>query len=248
MTNLIVISFKKEAQAIEASHKLVELESSGNITVYEKVIVKKDSNGQAVALQSETTDGLRTLSGMALGTLVGAFVGPVGLLVGMVAGTLTGAVLESNYFNFSEDFESKVMDRIQPGVVAIIAEIYEDDPAFVDNALTPLGATIFRSNVDYVHDEYVNDQVEEIDEKIAAERERIKSAAASEKSKIQQKITQLKEKRRQRIVDLKGKQKTVIAKIKLSMEEEKKSRLKNRINKHQTKIAVLEEKLKQMEH
>ncbi len=248
MTNLIVISFKSEAQAFEASHKLVELESSGNITVYEKAIVKKDSKGRAVALQSETPDGLLTLSGMALGTLVGAFAGPVGLLVGMAAGTSTGAVLESGHFNFSRALESKVMGLMQEGTVAIIAEIYEDDPAFIDVAFNSLGATVFRSNVDYVHDEYAKNQVEKIGEKIAAERARIKSAAASEKSKIQQKITQLKEKRRQRIVDLKGKQKTVIAKIKLSMEEEKKSRLKNRINKHQTKIAVLEEKLKQMEH
>ena len=139
------------------------------------------------------------------------------------------------------------MDLKQEGTVAIIAEIYEDDPAFIDIAFDSLGATVFRSNVDYVHDQYVKNQVEKIGEKIAAERARIKSAAASEKSKIRQKITQLK-KRRQRIAELKGKQKAVIAKIKLSMEEEKRWQLKNRINKHQTKIAMLEEKLKQMEH
>jgi hypothetical protein len=37
MTNLIVISFKNESQAIEGSHKLNDLESVGDITVYEKV-------------------------------------------------------------------------------------------------------------------------------------------------------------------------------------------------------------------
>jgi uncharacterized membrane protein len=248
MTNLIVISFKNESQAIEASHKLAELESFGDITVYEKVIVRKDSKGETTVLQTDTSDGLRVLSGMTLGTLIGAFAGPVGLLVGMVTGTLTGAILESDYFDFSEDFKSKVMDRIQPGTVAIIAEIYEENPAFVDNAVTPLGATIFRSDVDYVYDEYVDDQIEELDEEIAGERAKIKSAAASEKAKIHKKIDQLKEKRRERIIELKGKQKTAIAKIKLAMKEEKMSQLKNRISKHLTKIAVLEKKLEQMEH
>ncbi len=248
MTNLVVISFKNESQAIDASHKLAELESFGDITVYEKVIVKKDADGKTSALQTDTSDGLRTLSGMALGTLVGAFAGPVGLLAGMLTGTLAGAALDSDYFNFSEDFESKVTNKIQPGTVAIIAEIYEEGPTFVDNAVAPFSATVFRSDVDYVYDEYVDDQIEELDEEIAAERAKIKSAAESEKSKIQQKIDQLKERRLQRITELKGKQKTFIAKIKTSMEEEKKSQLKNRINKHQTKIAVLEEKLKQMEH
>ncbi len=248
MTNLIVISFKNESQAIDASHKLVELESFGDITVYEKVMVKKDSNGQTSVIQSETSDGLRTLSGMALGSLVGALAGPVGLMVGMVTGTLTGAALESDYYDFSEDFQSKVMNRIQPGMVAILAEIYEDSPSFVDNAVAPFNATVFRSDVDYVYDEYVDDQIEEVDEEIAAERAKIKSAAASEKLKIQQKIDQLKDRRQQRIAELKGKKKSFIAKIKVSMEEEKRSQLKNRINKHQKKIDVLEEKLKHLEH
>src|SRR6266404_2672768 len=130
MTNLVVISFKNESQAIDASYKLAELESFGDITVYEKVIVKKDADGKTNVIQTETSDGLRTLSGMALGTLVGAFAGPVGLVAGMLTGTLAGAALDSDYFNFSEDFESKVTNKIQPGTVAIIAEIYEESPSF----------------------------------------------------------------------------------------------------------------------
>lgn len=248
MSNLIVVSFTNETQAIEGSHKLIELESFGDVTVYEKVIIKKDANGETTVLQSETSDGLRTLSGMTLGTLAGAFAGPVGLLVGMISGTLVGAVLESNYFDFSDDVTSKVKNRIQPGTVALIAEIDEDNAAIVDSALAPFGATIFRSDVDYVYDKFVDDQVEEIDEEIAAERAKIKSSAAAEKSKIQEKIAQLKEKRRQRIATLKGKQKSVIAKVKASMAKEKEARLRYRISKHLERIGVLEEKLSKIEH
>src|SRR5262245_18752839 len=202
MTNLIVISFKNESQAIEGSHKLNELESFGDITVYEKAMLKKDAAGDTTVIQSETSDGLRTLSGMALGSLVGALAGPVGLLVGMMTGTMAGAALESDYFDFSEDFASKVMSRVQPGSVSIIAEIYEDNPAFVDNAVDPFGATVFRSDVDYVYDEYVDDQIEEVDEEIAAERAKIKAATASEKTKILERIDQLKERRQRRITEL----------------------------------------------
>jgi uncharacterized membrane protein len=248
MTNLIVISFKNESQAIEGSHKLTELESFGDITVYEKVMLKKNAAGETTVIQSETSDGLRTLSGMAIGSLVGALAGPVGLLVGMMTGTLAGAALESDYFDFSEDLKSKVMNRVQPGSVSIIAEIYEENQAFVDNAVAPFSATIFRSDIDYVYDEYVDDQIEELDEEIAAERTKIKEAAASEKSKILERIDQLKERRRQRIIELKGKKQSFIARIKTSREEEKKNQLKSRIYKHQKKIDVLEEKLKYLEH
>ena len=135
MTNLVVISFKNEPQAFAGSHRLMELESHGGITVYEKVIVKKDLNGETSAIQDDTSGGLRVLSGMALGTLIGALAGPVGILVGMVSGTLSGALLETNYYDFSDDFISKVYSRLQPGTVAIVAEIYEEGPAMVENAM-----------------------------------------------------------------------------------------------------------------
>ena len=236
MTNLVVISFKNETQAIAGSHKLIELESFGDITVYEKVMVKKDSNGETTAIQTDTSEGLRVVSGMALGTLIGALAGPVGALVGMVSGTMTGALLETNYYDFSDDFTSKVYKQLQPGTVAIIAEIYEEGPAFLDNAMEPLGGTITRSNVDDEYDEFLDDQVKAIQADIAADRASLKSANEKEKLKIQQKIAQLKEKRHQRIVQLKEKRNA-----------QKGARLEEKINEHKSAIAELETKLHKIE-
>jgi uncharacterized membrane protein len=236
MTNLVVISFKNEAQAIAGSHKLIELESFGDITVYEKVMVKKDSNGETTALQTDTSEGLRVFSGMALGTLIGALAGPVGALVGMVSGTMTGALLETNYYDFSDEFTSKVKNQLEPGSVAIIAEIYEEGPAFLDNAMEPLGGTISRSNVDDEYDEFLDDQVKAIQADIAADRASLRSANEQQKLKIQQKIAQLKEKRHQRIAELKGKRTA-----------QKGARLKEKINEHKSAIAELETKLHKIE-
>lgn len=236
MTNLVVISFNDEAQAIAGSHKLIELESYGDITVYEKVIVKKDLNGETSAIQSDTSEGLRVLSGMALGTLIGALAGPVGLLVGMIGGTMTGALLETDYYNFADDFTSKVYSHLQPGTTAIVAEIYENGPAFVDNGMESLGGIIVRSNVDDAYDGFVDDQVKAIEADIADERARIKSATEKEKSKIQQKIAQLKEKRHQRI-----------AKLKEEHKARKEARLKDKISEQKAEAAELESKLKKME-
>jgi uncharacterized membrane protein len=247
MTNLVVGSFDNETQAIAASHRLIELESYGDITVYEKVIVKKDAYGETSIIQSDTTDGVRTLSGMAIGSLVGALAGPVGLLVGMATGTLAGAVAESDYFDFSDDFTAKVKDRLQPGTVAIIAEVYEESPDFIDNAFNSFGATtVFRSDVDYVYDDYEDEEIEEVDDEIAAERASIKSAATSEKDKIQQKIQDLKDKRRKRIAQLKEKHQANKERHQTSRDEAKRARLEKRISRHQTRITKLEEKEKNL--
>ena len=247
MTSIVVASFETEAQAIDASHKLIELESWGDITVHEKVIVKKDEYGNTSIVQSETSDGLRTVGGMAIGTLVGALAGPVGALVGMMAGTITGGLVEADYYDFSDDFISKVRSRLQPGKVAIIAEIDEDSPSIVDNSLTPMGAFIFRTDLDSAYDIYDDEQVEAFDEDIASARAEFKAAAAEDKATIQQKIAKLKAKRQERIAKLKEKHNANVENRKTSREEAKKSRLNNRINKHQAKIAELEGELKKLD-
>ncbi len=246
MTNLIVITFSNESKAIDGSHKLSELESFGDISIFEKAMVKKDAEGNFTVLESDTTDGLRTLSGMAIGTMLGALGGPVGLLVGMLGGTMTGALLDADHFDFSEDFGAKVKARLQPGTVALIAEISEEGPSIVDTALAPLAATISRSDVDYEYDEFVDDQIEEIDDEISAARAEFKSAVAGDKAKIQKKIDKLKEKRRKRIGDLKTKIKSGIEGRKAARVEDKKARIADRIRRHKETISALENRLKEI--
>ena len=245
MTNIIIASFAKEAEAIAASHKLTELEQFGDIAIYEMVMVKKNPDGQVEQIKSESSEGLGTLSGMAIGTLIGALAGPVGMVVGMFTGTLTGAAIELDYYSFSGDFGSKIINKMQPGTIAIIAELDEDSSVFVDNALLPFGASLSRSDVDYEYDKYEDEQIEAIDKDIADERAKIKTAVEGEKTKIQNKISELKEKRRGKIAELEERSKDVAVKSKFK--EFKISRLKSRIEKHQIKLAELEGELKEME-
>ncbi len=247
MTNLIVMNFDSEAKAIEASHKLIELESFGDISIFEKGIIKKDAFGEISVQQSETTDGLRTVSGMALGTLIGALGGPVGALVGMLTGTMTGAVLDADHVDFSESFVSKVTDHLQPGTVTLVAEISEDNPGLLDSVFEAYGTTVDRSNVDYEYDAYDDAQVEEFDKEIAEGRAEMKAAISSDKLKIQQKIAHLKEKRRERIASLKQKHKSGVAKFRMKINEYRKSRLQEKIYDHQTRISELDDKLKGLE-
>jgi uncharacterized membrane protein len=248
MTNLIIVSFKNEAKAMEASQKLNDLDSMGDITIYERVIVKKNPDGKTEVLQADTTEGMRTLSGLAVGSLIGALAGPVGVLLGMFTGTMTGAVLESDYYSFSEDFGSKAVEQLQPDTLAIIAEIEEDNNVFVDSTLLPLSLKLLRTDVDYEYDKYSDEQIEAFDEEIARERASIKTAAAAEKGKILQKISDLKEKRTKRINELKEKAKSIVDDVRVPLTERKISRLKASIGKHQTKIAQLEKELREMEH
>ena len=243
MTNLLIASFKQEAEAMDASQKLNELESIGDITIYEMVVIKKNADGEAVVLQAGTDEGVRTLSGMAIGTLIGSLAGPVGFVAGMFTGTVAGMAMEEDHYGFTEDFTSKVLAQLQPGETAVVAEIDEDDDVFVDGSLKPLGATLTRTDVDYEYDKYSDQEMDEFDEEIAAERAKIKSATDAEKSKIHKKIADLKEKRKERVADLKERVKETVANVRTAVNDQKVANLRDKIEKHHKKIAALEKKL-----
>lgn len=207
MANVIVASFKEEVKAVEALHKLNELESLGDITIYELVMVRKNANGDAEVLKENTSEGLGVLTGMGVGSLLGVVGGPVGVLIGLYTGTVAGALAESDNYDFADDFVSKVENKLAVGVVAIIAEIDEDNEIFVDTYLKPFGAEITRSDVDVEFDNYEDEQMEAIDKAIAEERADLKKSMGDQKKKIQSKIAELKKKRKDKMAELAAKRK-----------------------------------------
>jgi len=269
MKSIVVASFKEEAKAIEALHKLNELESFGDISIYEKIMVRKSAKGEFEILKEDTVEGLRTLTGLGLGNLLGMFGGPVGFVVGLFTGTAIGAIADMSHYDFAEDFIAKVKNKLPAGTVSIIAEIEEDSNAFIDAYLKPLGATIIRSDADFEYDRYVSEQIDEMDEKIADARADLKKSVQEDKETIQNKIAALKEKRRAIIAEfeenrkeaeknIKDKAAAGIAKvnseakdlgnnISKELKEERAARIKRRIARYEEQLSRLKEELKEVQ-
>lgn len=268
MTKIIIVSFKEEAKAIEAMHKLNELESFGDITVFEKIVVRKKENGECEVLKEDSFAGWKTLAGMGIGGLIGLLGGPVGFIIGTYTGTAIGAIADVSHYDFAEDFISKIENKMTAGTVSIIAEINEDSDVFVDTYMKPLGATIIRSAVDFEYDNYVDEQVEEIDEEIDEARATLKKSAGDEKKKIEKKIENLKAKRREKISEFEAESKKRMKNIKdkaaagvdkmksgvknlednmnKSSKIQKAERIKRRIARHQAKLDTLNNELKEV--
>lgn len=215
MANIIVIPFKEEAKAIEALHEIKELDVYGDITLYEHMMIRKKDNNDYEVLNDQTDgEGWRTFTGMALGGLTGALVGPLGFVIGLYTGTAVGAVWDISRYDFEEDFIKKVSNKMEVGTIAIIAEVAEDSSVFIDNALKPYGSNTIRSEAGIEFDDYVDEQIEDIEDKIEDEREKLKNATAKEKTKIKSKIADLKAKRKTKIAELEAKRKSTLKEIK----------------------------------
>jgi DNA repair exonuclease SbcCD ATPase subunit len=128
-------------------------------------------------------------------------------------------------------------------MTAVIAEIEESDPVFVDSSLKPLGAILTRSDVDYEYNKHSDEEIDELDEEIAAARTKLKSAVDNDKAKFRKKIDKLKEERKERIDEFKEKVKDTAAEIRTSAKERVIGKIRNKIEKHQKKIADLEKQL-----
>jgi uncharacterized membrane protein len=243
MTNLIVASFKDENKAIKAMHKLTELDSFGDISIFEKAMVRAGENGKYEILQENTNEGWRTLTGMTVGGLLGALLGPVGFAVGLTTGTTIGLISDAGRQGFNESFVKKVGKRMAPDTVSIIAEIDEDSDIFVDNALKPFDAEIQRNDIDFEFDDFVMDEIDEIDKNISEAREKMKTSAGNEKEKIKKRIGELKQKRNELIVNARNDAKNFKEQINGEVNKRRAEFIKNRISRHVEKLNKLNEEL-----
>lgn len=182
ITNVIVAFFKETPSAIDASHKLTELESYGDISIDEIAIFHKDDSGKITALKTEDSDGINTLVGMSGGILIGALAGPVGLLAGSLIGTITGAIFDSKNSTLANNFVSKVKENMLPNTTVIIAEVEEDSTDYINEAIKQSGGSVLRTSVENVKE--IHKTLKDIDKKIAAERKKIDKSAEELANKI----------------------------------------------------------------
>ncbi|RFS26380.1 DUF1269 domain-containing protein [Chitinophaga silvatica] len=246
MTNLIIISYLNEIQAREGAKRLAEIESIGDITIYESVLFKKDERDNIIILQEDISSGTGTIAGMAIGGLIGALAGPVGLVVGLLLGTLTGIAYESDSYSFSEDFAKRIAAGLLPGMAAIIAEVDEEDHVFLDTYAKETHGTLIRTDADAVYEVFDDRQVEAWDAQIASDRSRLKTATASERDAIWKNIGILKEKRRLRLAELKTDAEKAAKDTKGDVIETRAEFLQNRIARYKERITKLENELKRI--
>ena len=244
MKKIIVVSFTEETKAVEALHKLDELDELGDISIYDKVLLRKNSNDETEVLKYDSGEGWRTLAGFTIGSLVGVLAGPVGFIIGMLAGTIAGGISETTHYDFAEDFGNKIKKRITVGTVAIIAEIEEQRPGFVDRFMKPFGGHILRSDAAIDWDAYEQDQIDKIDDEILNAEKELEITIKAEKHRLENLINYLN-----------GKKAEKIAKIKIRLEtnrnklEEQAAKLKSKLTKpiNKTKEKKIEDKIAQYE-
>jgi uncharacterized membrane protein len=144
MNKLLVAIFDNEPAADAGLNALRSLHAAGDITLYATGVLAKD--GQSVIRVKKSLDSgpIGTATGLAVGSLIGLLAGPVGLAIGAVTGTVAGAIRDFWVAGVGLDFIEEAEKHLQPGKVALVAEIEEEWVIPVDTALAAAGGEVFR--------------------------------------------------------------------------------------------------------
>jgi len=199
MTRLLVLSFTEEAKALKALKKLNELESHGEITVYEKTMVRKKEDNDYEILKEENKEGWKTITGMAIGGLLGMLAGPVGLVVGLYAGTTVGAYSVMNHYDEAESFIRKIENNMPPNTISIVAEVDGNSSYVLDTEMLKMGAVITWSDTDLDYVKYFGEQIEELNQQIVASITALKTADADQRKEIEKKLSVLHQLRKEKL-------------------------------------------------
>jgi len=145
MEKLIVVVFDDQAKAHAGLEALHELDTQGEISLFEVRTIAKEPDGSVQVVENpEDTDfpviGVSTM----VGALVGALGGPIGILGGAAAGAIIGSTLTLLRGDVTEEFVEDVSTALAPGKFALVADISEDCVTPLDTRMEPLGGVIFR--------------------------------------------------------------------------------------------------------
>ena len=191
MEKMLVVVVDNEAKAYEASRALQQLDADGNISIYAEAVLQKNADGTITTKQVDTDFPIRTISGTAIGAVIGLLGGPVGMGIGAVAGTLAGGLSELHQAAVSAEFMDDVSAVLKATKFAVIADVNEDWTTPVDVRMEALGGTVFRSPKQNVEAEQSAREVARLRAEIQQTKAELAQAHADRKAKLQARIKKL---------------------------------------------------------
>ncbi len=144
MNKMLVAIFDNETAAEAGLQALRKLHAAGDITLYATGVMVKDATGRVSVKQAMDQGPIGTATGLAVGSLIGLLGGPAGVAIGAATGTVAGTLRDFWMAGVGLDFVEETERFLQPGKVALVAEVEEEWVIPVDTALESVGGSVFR--------------------------------------------------------------------------------------------------------
>ena len=188
MNKFLVAVFDNETAADAGLNALRALHAAGDITLYATGVLARDAHGAISVKKSIDSGPVGTATGLAVGSLIGLLGGPAGVAIGAVTGTLTGAVRDFWAAGVGLDFIDEATQHLQPGKVALVAEIEEEWVIPVDAALEAAGGRVLRRTRTEVAEAQFDHDIAAFKSEIHELESEASQATGAAKTKLQTKL------------------------------------------------------------
>ncbi len=193
---ILVATFADESKAYEGSRILKELDVEGSIAVFAMAVIAKDASGKVNVRQVTDQGPLGTAVGLFVGSVLGLFGGPAGVVAAAGAGTLGGALYDLARVGVGEDFLADVGRQLQSGKSAVVAEVSEEWVMPVDTRLEAAGGVVLRRARQEVVDAQIERDAAAFKTEIANLKAELARATKEYRAKLEAKIEAVKGKLR----------------------------------------------------
>ena len=153
--NVLVAVFKVESEGFQALAELRQAAEGETYAVSAAALVKKEKNVCTYLDGFDT--GAHTTNDAVIGGLIGMTLcilgGPLGVLLGGSYGSLVGMTVDAGDACFGASMLDQMADKLDDGMVALIALAAEETPAVLDAKLGAYDTVIARFDADAVADE-----------------------------------------------------------------------------------------------
>jgi uncharacterized membrane protein len=249
MEKMIQAVFDNEVDAFKGLQAIQQLASVKDISLGETYILTKDEEGKTAIRSAKDDDqGAGALGGGLIGGLIGLLAGPLGLIVGVAGGMLAGSAGETLRAESVSDYLDVVSSSVPNGKSVLVAHIWEDWETPVNTVLLPITDQISRYNLDEQMYVPVHTEMGKISDDIKAAETQFLEAHGDAKAEWSTSLEALRSKRdnlQKKLninVDYQEKQfESWIDhhKDELEQDEERKERLKKRLEEQQSRLASL---------
>jgi uncharacterized membrane protein len=154
VSDLVVVSFKREDTADQVLNKLREMQKEYLIDLEDACVVVRDKNGKVRLKQAINLVGASAIGGAAWGGLFGSLVGLLflnplagfvtGAAFGAGAGALSGALAD---YGIDDDFIKSMAQTIEPGSSALFVLVRRVNLDKVVPELRPFGGRIVKTSL-----------------------------------------------------------------------------------------------------
>lgn len=162
MDKMLTANFDTAPKALKGVIVLRDLHRAGDIKLYATAVIAKDPAGKVSIKQASERDFNGSHLGLLFGILLGALGGLVGFALGGLIGGLTGLIFDLARSGMSVDFLEEASNTLEPGKVALLAEIAETPTVPVDIKLAKLGGHVYRQSRSEFVDEQLLDELDTI--------------------------------------------------------------------------------------